>query len=148
MSDVLSVGALVCWRFTGRRECWCFALAVRNRSWTGRPVKLIWYGRTREQDTSASEDRTHLHPQSTRKSKTKHNRLPVLTHCYRAVFVVSGEEKAEMLHRILDSPEEGLPCSHIRPAYVYFYCYCVFSLLSSPIFSDPARSQMSPLHIR
>lgn len=42
--------------------------------------------------------------------------LPVLTHCYRAVFVVSGEEKAEMLHRILDSPEEGLPCSHIRPA--------------------------------
>lgn len=42
--------------------------------------------------------------------------LPVLTHCYRAVFVVSGGEKAEMLHRILDEPEAGLPCSRVRPA--------------------------------
>ena len=43
-------------------------------------------------------------------------RLPVLTHCYRAVFVVSGSEKAEMLHKILDEPEAGLPCSRVRPA--------------------------------
>ncbi|KAK4683421.1 6-phosphogluconolactonase, partial [Tremellales sp. Uapishka_1] len=42
--------------------------------------------------------------------------MPVLTHCYRAVFVVSGEEKAEMLHTILDEPEAGLPCSRVRPA--------------------------------
>ncbi|CAD6566558.1 MAG: suppressor of los1-1 [Tremellales sp. Tagirdzhanova-0007] len=42
--------------------------------------------------------------------------LPVLTHCYRAVFVVSGKEKAEMLHTILDEPETGLPCSRVRPA--------------------------------
>jgi 6-phosphogluconolactonase len=42
--------------------------------------------------------------------------LPVLTHCYRAVFVVSGAEKAEMLHKILDEPEAGLPCSRVRPA--------------------------------
>ncbi len=44
------------------------------------------------------------------------SRLPVLTHCYRAVFVVSGTEKAEMLHNILDEPETGLPCSRVRPA--------------------------------
>lgn len=42
--------------------------------------------------------------------------LPVLTHCYRAVFVVSGKEKAPMLHQILDEPETGLPCSRIKPA--------------------------------
>lgn len=42
--------------------------------------------------------------------------LPVFTHCYRAVFVVSGAEKAEMLHKILDEPEAGLPCSRVRPA--------------------------------
>ncbi|KAK8858638.1 6-phosphogluconolactonase [Kwoniella newhampshirensis] len=42
--------------------------------------------------------------------------LPVLTHCYRAVFVVTGGEKAEMLHSILDEPEIGLPCSRVRPA--------------------------------
>ncbi|WRT67851.1 6-phosphogluconolactonase [Kwoniella shivajii] len=50
--------------------------------------------------------------------------LPVLTHCYRAVFVVSGNEKAEMLHSILDHPEEGLPCSRVRPAspgLVFFF---------------------------
>ncbi|OCF54828.1 6-phosphogluconolactonase [Kwoniella mangroviensis CBS 10435] len=50
--------------------------------------------------------------------------LPVLTHCYRAVFVVSGNEKAEMLHAILDRPEEGLPCSRVRPAspgLVFFF---------------------------
>lgn len=96
----------------------------------------------------------HIWSLDTLKSSTNHNRLPVLTHCYRAVFVVSGEEKAEMLHRILDSPEEGLPCSHIRPAYVLFsfhvYRYCVFPLLSSRIWSAPAQTQtqMSPLRFR
>ncbi|WWC88461.1 6-phosphogluconolactonase [Kwoniella dendrophila CBS 6074] len=50
--------------------------------------------------------------------------LPVLTHCYRAVFVVSGSEKADMLHAVLDQPEEGLPCSRVRPAspgLVFFF---------------------------
>ncbi|WVF68931.1 6-phosphogluconolactonase [Kwoniella sp. CBS 6097] len=50
--------------------------------------------------------------------------LPVLTHCYRAVFVVSGSEKADMLHAVLDKPEEGLPCSRVRPAspgLVFFF---------------------------
>ncbi|WVN85082.1 6-phosphogluconolactonase [Cryptococcus depauperatus CBS 7841] len=42
--------------------------------------------------------------------------LPVLTHCYRAVFVATGKEKEEMLHAILDQPEAGLPCSRVRPA--------------------------------
>lgn len=42
--------------------------------------------------------------------------LPVFTHCYRAVFVVTGSEKAEMLKSILDKPEAGLPCSKVRPA--------------------------------
>lgn len=42
--------------------------------------------------------------------------IPVLTHCYRAVFVVSGPEKAELLHTVLDEPETGLPCSRVRPA--------------------------------
>ncbi|KAI9632072.1 uncharacterized protein MKK02DRAFT_41718 [Dioszegia hungarica] len=50
--------------------------------------------------------------------------LPVFTHCYRAVFVVSGAEKQEMLHSILDTPETGLPCSRVRPAapgLVFFF---------------------------
>lgn len=42
--------------------------------------------------------------------------MPVLTHCYRAVFVVTGAEKAQILHAILDEPEAGLPCSRVRPA--------------------------------
>ena len=41
--------------------------------------------------------------------------LQVLTHCYRAVFVVSGKEKADMVHSILDSPDSRLPCSLVRP---------------------------------
>lgn len=50
---------------------------------------------------------------------TNERSLPVLTHCYRAVFVVSGAEKAEMLRKILDEPEAGLPCSLVRPASVF-----------------------------
>ena len=48
-------------------------------------------------------------------------RMPVLTHCYRAVFVVTGAEKAQILHAILDEPEAGLPCSRVRPACVSFH---------------------------
>ncbi len=41
---------------------------------------------------------------------------PVINHAYRVAFVVSGESKQDMLHAVLDEPEEGLPCSRVRPA--------------------------------
>jgi 6-phosphogluconolactonase len=41
---------------------------------------------------------------------------PVINHAYRVAFVVSGETKQDMLHAVLDEPEEGLPCSRVRPA--------------------------------
>ncbi|CAK9781281.1 unnamed protein product [Cutaneotrichosporon oleaginosum] len=40
---------------------------------------------------------------------------PVLNHAIRAAFVATGEGKQEMLHKILDQPELGLPCSRVRP---------------------------------
>jgi 6-phosphogluconolactonase len=39
----------------------------------------------------------------------------VLNHAIRAAFVATGEGKQEMLHKILDQPELGLPCSRVRP---------------------------------
>jgi len=41
---------------------------------------------------------------------------PVINHAYRVAFVVAGESKQDMLHAVLDEPEEGLPCSRVRPA--------------------------------
>ncbi|CAG7848035.1 Probable 6-phosphogluconolactonase Short=6PGL [Serendipita indica DSM 11827] len=41
--------------------------------------------------------------------------FPVLNHAARVAFVATGEGKKEMLARILDRPEEGLPCSRVRP---------------------------------
>lgn len=41
---------------------------------------------------------------------------PVVNHAYRVAFVVSGESKQDMLQKVLDQPEEGLPCSRVRPA--------------------------------
>ncbi|KAF8605004.1 6-phosphogluconolactonase [Ceratobasidium sp. AG-I] len=41
--------------------------------------------------------------------------FPVLNHAARCAFVASGEGKQEMLQRIIDRPEEGLPCSRVRP---------------------------------
>ncbi|KAJ9110661.1 hypothetical protein QFC19_001490 [Naganishia cerealis] len=41
---------------------------------------------------------------------------PVINHAYRVAFVVAGESKQDMLHAVLDQPEEGLPCSRVRPA--------------------------------
>lgn len=43
------------------------------------------------------------------------NSYPVLNHAIRAAFVATGEGKQEMLHKILDQPELGLPCSRVRP---------------------------------
>jgi 6-phosphogluconolactonase len=43
------------------------------------------------------------------------NRYPVLNHAFRCAFVATGESKQDMLSNILDRPEEGLPCSRVRP---------------------------------
>ncbi|WRT68319.1 6-phosphogluconolactonase [Kwoniella shivajii] len=40
----------------------------------------------------------------------------VLNHAFRCAFVAAGEGKQDMLSQILDKPEEGLPCSRVRPA--------------------------------
>jgi len=40
---------------------------------------------------------------------------PVLNHAVRCVFVASGAGKQDMLERVLDHPEEGLPSSRVRP---------------------------------
>ncbi|KAK8854825.1 6-phosphogluconolactonase [Kwoniella newhampshirensis] len=39
----------------------------------------------------------------------------VLNHAFRCAFVAAGEGKQDMLHSILDQPEDGLPCSRVRP---------------------------------
>ena len=39
---------------------------------------------------------------------------PVLNHASRVAFVASGEGKQEILQRIMDHPEENLPCSKVR----------------------------------
>ncbi|ODN78805.1 6-phosphogluconolactonase [Cryptococcus amylolentus CBS 6039] len=41
---------------------------------------------------------------------------PVLNHAFRCAFVAAGEGKQDMLAEILDKPEDGLPCSRVRPA--------------------------------
>ncbi|GMK55793.1 hypothetical protein CspeluHIS016_0208490 [Cutaneotrichosporon spelunceum] len=41
--------------------------------------------------------------------------FPVLNHAVRAAFVATGAGKQEMLHKVLDQPELGLPCSRVRP---------------------------------
>ena len=40
---------------------------------------------------------------------------PVLNHALRVAFVATGAGKQEMLAKILDEPELGLPCSRVRP---------------------------------
>lgn len=41
---------------------------------------------------------------------------PVLNHAHRAAFVLSGEGKQDMLAKVLDEPQLGLPASRVRPA--------------------------------
>lgn len=41
--------------------------------------------------------------------------FPVLNHAAKVAFVATGEGKQEMLHLVLDRPEDGLPCSRVRP---------------------------------
>lgn len=40
---------------------------------------------------------------------------PVLNHAARVAFVATGAPKQDMLQRVLDHPEEKLPCSRVRP---------------------------------
>ena len=49
---------------------------------------------------------------------------PVLNHAHNAAFVLTGAGKQEMLARVLDEPELGIPASRVRPAppgVVYFF---------------------------
>ncbi|KAF8742157.1 hypothetical protein RHS02_04110, partial [Rhizoctonia solani] len=50
--------------------------------------------------------------------------FPVLNHAAKVSFVATGEGKQEMLQRILDHPEQGLPCSRVlplAPGQVYWF---------------------------
>ena len=40
---------------------------------------------------------------------------PVINHAARVVFVATGAGKADVLARVLDHPEEGLPAARVRP---------------------------------
>jgi 6-phosphogluconolactonase len=40
---------------------------------------------------------------------------PVINHAARVAFVATGEGKTNTLAKVLDSPEEGLPASRVRP---------------------------------
>lgn len=42
--------------------------------------------------------------------------LPVLNHAHRVAFVLAGTGKQEMLSKVLDQPELGLPASRVKPA--------------------------------
>jgi len=41
--------------------------------------------------------------------------FPVLNHAMKIAFVAAGESKQDVLAQVLDKPEEGLPCSRIKP---------------------------------
>jgi len=47
--------------------------------------------------------------------------FPVINHAARVAFVAAGEGKQEMLKTVLDKPEEGLPCSRVRPVGQLFW---------------------------
>jgi len=49
---------------------------------------------------------------------------PVLNHAHRVAFVSTGEGKQEIMQKVLDHPEEGLPSSRVKvisPGRVYFF---------------------------
>lgn len=41
--------------------------------------------------------------------------FPVINHATRVAFVAAGAGKVDVLKTVLDNPEEGLPCSRVRP---------------------------------
>lgn len=59
-------------------------------------------------------------PPSTRITLT----YPVLNHAHKVAFVAVGEGKKEILHKVLDQPDLGLPASRVKPlppGQVYWY---------------------------
>lgn len=49
---------------------------------------------------------------------------PVLNHAHRVAFVSTGEGKQDVMEKVLDHPEEGLPSSRVKvisPGRVYFF---------------------------
>jgi len=42
---------------------------------------------------------------------------PVINHAARVIFVAAGKEKADVLSRVLDEPEAGLPSSRVKPTH-------------------------------
>ncbi|GAA5988149.1 hypothetical protein JCM11641_003612 [Rhodosporidiobolus odoratus] len=59
-------------------------------------------------------------PPSTRITLT----YPVLNHAHRVAFVSCGEGKQDVMEKVLDHPEEGLPSARVKvisPGRVYFF---------------------------
>ncbi|KZO99577.1 6-phosphogluconolactonase [Calocera viscosa TUFC12733] len=49
---------------------------------------------------------------------------PVINHAHRCAFVAAGSGKEDILHIVLDKPEEGLPSSRVRlaqPGLLYWF---------------------------
>ncbi|KAK7463802.1 suppressor of los1-1 [Stygiomarasmius scandens] len=67
----------------------------------------------------AEEDRWVAYIEDSPKPPPKRITLtyPVINHAARVAFVAAGAGKADMLSKVLDHPEEGLPSSRVRPAY-------------------------------
>lgn len=81
-------------------------------------------GRGDSGQSQASQEKNHLYVSLVISSLLKGQTVikasdddsyPVLNHAFRCAFVASGEGKQDMLTQILDNPEEGLPCSRVRP---------------------------------
>lgn len=89
-------------RAVSRRCCVCLPLTADKQLRLGE--KSAW------QNQAALK----IPPETTAKTAAD-NSYPVLNHAIRAAFVATGEGKQEMLSKILDQPELGLPCSRVRP---------------------------------
>lgn len=49
---------------------------------------------------------------------------PVVNHAAKVIFVATGAGKADILSQVLDSPEQGLPASRVKPTFpgtVYWF---------------------------
>lgn len=49
--------------------------------------------------------------------------FPVINHAARVAFVATGKEKAEILSKVIDTPEAGLPASRVKPAQGQLYFF-------------------------
>ncbi|KAH8835393.1 hypothetical protein DL96DRAFT_1455327 [Flagelloscypha sp. PMI_526] len=67
----------------------------------------------------AEEDRWVAYIEDSPKPPPKRITLtyPVINHASKVAFVATGEGKQDMLAQILDRPEDGLPCSRVRPVF-------------------------------